>query len=199
MKEGGVGVRIRNNVLYSAIKEHHKNVSIFCHQFRLHPVEVGLLLNLKSSPCRANGKWRKISLKLSEILGIDTCVLFPAELYGLSETETMPEIPMSHLPPKARLCIPFVLNDFEIQDLRRAIQDELKKALSKFSPKEEIIIRMKFGFGAEREFTEIEIGQAFSISHSRVNQIVSKSLRIISMRNPQLKALIKEIADLDSD
>ncbi|MCX6740093.1 MAG: hypothetical protein NTZ49_02595 [Candidatus Parcubacteria bacterium] len=188
-----------NQVLYFAIMEHHENVSAFCRDFHLHPVEVGLLLNLKSSPCRVNGKWRKISLDLAEILGIDTHILFSAELYGLVQTETMAEIPLSNLPPNARLCIPSVLNDYEIQILRQTVKDEIDLALARFSPKEEMILRMKFGFGAEREFTQKEIGQAFFISHSRVDQITTKTLRILSMRNPQLKNLIKDIADLDFD
>jgi RNA polymerase primary sigma factor len=40
-----------------------------------------------------------------------------------------------------------------------------------------MILRMRFGIGADSEKTLEEIGNAFSISRERVRQIVEKSLR----------------------
>lgn len=186
-----------NQVLYFAINEHHKNVFAFCRDFHLHPVEVGSLLKLKKSPCRTNGKWRKISLDLAEILGIDINLLFPAELYHLSQTVT--EIPMSRLPTGSILKIIAVQNDYEIQIAEQAIKEGLEKALRRCSPKEEMILRMSFGLGADREYTREEIGAAFYISHSRVGQIITKKLKEIRKRFPQLAKDWKDKLDLEPD
>jgi RNA polymerase primary sigma factor len=55
--------------------------------------------------------------------------------------------------------------------------EEVEDALKSLSPKEEMILRMRFGIGADSEKTLEEIGNSFSISRERVRQIVEKSLR----------------------
>ncbi len=60
--------------------------------------------------------------------------------------------------------------------------EEIEDALRTLSPKEEMILRMRFGIGMESEYTLEEIGNYFNISRERVRQIVEKSLR--KLRTP---------------
>jgi len=61
--------------------------------------------------------------------------------------------------------------------MRTLMYEEIEDALRTLSPKEEMILRMRFGIGMETEYTLEEIGNAFNISRERVRQIVEKSIK----------------------
>ena len=72
------------------------------------------------------------------------------------------------------------------------VQDETADVLKTLSPKEETIIRMRFGIGCDREHTLEDIGQEFSLTRERIRQIEHKALR--ALRGPdrarRLRALM---------
>jgi RNA polymerase primary sigma factor len=45
------------------------------------------------------------------------------------------------------------------------------------SPREERVIRMRFGIGKSADYTLAEVGQQFSVSRERIRQIEAKALR----------------------
>ena len=56
------------------------------------------------------------------------------------------------------------------------------------TPKEEQVIRMRFGIGAERDHTLEEVGRHLAITRERVRQIEAKALR--KLKHPsRLRAL----------
>jgi chromosome segregation ATPase len=55
--------------------------------------------------------------------------------------------------------------------------------LKTLSPKEEKVVRMRFGIGCEREHTLEEIGQWFGVTRERIRQIETKALR--QLRAPE--------------
>ena len=62
------------------------------------------------------------------------------------------------------------------------VQEETADVLKTLSPKEEKIIRMRFGIGCDRERTLEEIGQEFALTRERIRQIEHKALR--ALRGP---------------
>jgi len=72
------------------------------------------------------------------------------------------------------------------------VREETADVLKTLSPKEEKVIRMRFGIGCEREHTLEEIGQEFAVTRERIRQIEAKALR--ALRGPdrarRLRALI---------
>ncbi|MBC8165794.1 MAG: RNA polymerase sigma factor RpoD, partial [Bryobacteraceae bacterium] len=64
------------------------------------------------------------------------------------------------------------------------VRDETANILKTLSPKEEKVIRLRFGIGCEREHTLEEIGQEFDVTRERIRQIESKALR--QLRSPEL-------------
>jgi RNA polymerase primary sigma factor len=72
------------------------------------------------------------------------------------------------------------------------VRDETAGVLKTLSPKEEKVIRMRFGIGCDREHTLEEIGQEFDVTRERIRQIEAKALR--QLRGPErarrLRALI---------
>jgi RNA polymerase primary sigma factor len=72
------------------------------------------------------------------------------------------------------------------------VRDETANILKTLSPKEEKVIRLRFGIGCDREHTLEEIGQEFDVTRERIRQIEAKALR--QLRSPErarhLRALL---------
>jgi len=69
---------------------------------------------------------------------------------------------------------------------RRAIELDLKERmasmLTTLTPREERIIKMRFGFDNGSEHTLEEVGQIFALTRERIRQIEAKALR--KLRHP---------------
>jgi RNA polymerase primary sigma factor len=63
------------------------------------------------------------------------------------------------------------------------LQREMQKALAVLPPRQEKVIRMRFGIGEVREHTLEELGERFSITRERIRQIEEKALR--KLRSPR--------------
>ena len=72
------------------------------------------------------------------------------------------------------------------------VRDETAGILKTLSPREEKVIRLRFGIGCEREHTLEEIGQEYDLTRERIRQIEARALR--QLRAPEtarrLRALI---------
>ena len=64
------------------------------------------------------------------------------------------------------------IHEVEHADLSKKIQS----VLSTLSPREESIIRMRFGLGEERDYTLEEIGEGLDVTRERIRQIEAKAL-----------------------
>ena len=62
----------------------------------------------------------------------------------------------------------------EVKD--RDLSERIRSLLSTLSPREEKIIRLRFGIGEEGEYTLEEIGKRFGVSRERIRQIEKKAL-----------------------
>ena len=54
--------------------------------------------------------------------------------------------------------------------------------LATLSPREEKILRLRFGFGKAREHTLHEVGQQFGVTRERIRQLEGKALQ--KLRHP---------------
>ncbi len=70
----------------------------------------------------------------------------------------------------------------------KEVSGYIKKVLGTLTPKEEKVIRMRFGIGVDRDHTLEEVGRHLTITRERVRQIEAKALR--KLKHPsRLKAL----------
>ncbi len=67
------------------------------------------------------------------------------------------------------------------------LKDQTAAVLQTLTPREEQVIRMRFGIGAGNEHTLEEVGQRFSVTRERIRQIEAKALR--KLRSGKLRAL----------
>jgi len=81
--------------------------------------------------------------------------------------------------------------------LEEAIQDDLKeqidRVLQELSPKEEKILRMRFGIGNDVPHTLEEVGQEFEVTRERIRQIEVKALR--KLKHPSKSKWLKEFIE----
>ena len=67
--------------------------------------------------------------------------------------------------------------------IEEGVRDETTCILKTLSPREEKVIRLRFGIGCEREYTLEEIGQEFDVTRERIRQIEVMALR--QLRAPE--------------
>jgi len=66
--------------------------------------------------------------------------------------------------------------------VNRSLQEQIKKVLSTLTPKQEKIVRMRFGIGEKADHTLEEVGQDYSLTRERIRQIEEKAL--LKLRHP---------------
>ena len=63
-----------------------------------------------------------------------------------------------------------------------SLEEQTRKVLATLTPREEQILRMRFGIGEKIDYTLEEVGQRFAVTRERIRQIEAKALR--KLRNP---------------
>jgi RNA polymerase primary sigma factor len=70
-----------------------------------------------------------------------------------------------------------------------SLRESMASALKKLSPREERIIRMRFGFEDGNQRTLEEVGQVFAVTRERIRQIEAKALR--KLRHPSRSSHVR--------
>ena len=70
-----------------------------------------------------------------------------------------------------------------------SLKEKMASVLRKLNPREESIIRMRFGFEDGTPRTLEEVGQVFSVTRERIRQIEAKALR--KLRHPSRSGLVR--------
>jgi RNA polymerase primary sigma factor len=81
--------------------------------------------------------------------------------------------------------------DVALENDRRS---KLSEALKELTPREERVLRLRFGLGYESEHTLEEIGRSFDVTRERIRQIEAKGIRTLrqSQRTGKLQSLLDE-------
>jgi RNA polymerase primary sigma factor len=67
------------------------------------------------------------------------------------------------------------------------LSEQTRKVLSTLTPKEEKVLRMRFGIGEESDHTLEEVGQDFDVTRERIRQIEAKALQKLRRRSRSKK------------
>jgi RNA polymerase sigma factor (sigma-70 family) len=99
-----------------------------------------------------------------------------------------------------RQLVDFMADDHFTQPFDAAVQQSLaehtRRVLATLTPREEKILRMRFGIGERRDHTLEEISQDFSLTRERIRQIEGQALK--KLRHPKACGSLKTFLDADS-
>ena len=91
----------------------------------------------------------------------------------------------------------FIEDKNAILPLESAIQENLKetttRVLASLTPREERVLRMRFGIGMNTDHTLEEVGQQFSVTRERIRQIEAKALR--KLKHPSRSRKLRSFLD----
>ncbi|MBN2760961.1 MAG: RNA polymerase sigma factor RpoD [Rhodobacteraceae bacterium] len=91
----------------------------------------------------------------------------------------------------------FIEDKNALLPLDSAIQDNLRetttRVLSSLTPREERVLRMRFGIGMNTDHTLEEVGQQFSVTRERIRQIEAKALR--KLKHPSRSRKLRSFLD----
>jgi len=74
-----------------------------------------------------------------------------------------------------------------------SLRDQTRKVLKTLTPREELVLKMRFGVGEGAEHTLEEVGRSFNVTRERIRQIESKALR--KLRHPSRATRLKPFVD----
>ncbi len=93
----------------------------------------------------------------------------------------------------------FIADKNTVQPLDAAIQSNLRQSctavLSTLSPREERVLRMRFGIGMNTDHTLEEVGAQFAVTRERIRQIEAKALRKLKhpSRSRKLRTFLEDL------
>jgi RNA polymerase primary sigma factor len=73
------------------------------------------------------------------------------------------------------------------------LRDTTTRVLSSLTPREERVLRMRFGIGMNTDHTLEEVGQQFSVTRERIRQIEAKALR--KLKHPSRSRILRSFLD----
>ena len=73
------------------------------------------------------------------------------------------------------------------------LSEQTRKVLASLTPREERVLRMRFGIGEKYDHTLEEVGQDFDVTRERIRQIEAKALR--KLRHPSRARKLKSFIE----
>ncbi|MFZ2619876.1 MAG: RNA polymerase sigma factor RpoD [Alphaproteobacteria bacterium] len=91
----------------------------------------------------------------------------------------------------------FIEDDKAVMPLDAAVQtsmrDSVTQVLASLTPREERVLRMRFGIGMPTDHTLEEVGQQFNVTRERIRQIEAKALK--KLRHPSRARVMKSYSE----
>lgn len=176
-------LRARNNVLWHAIFDVYSSVAEFCRVHKLDEVEVGRLLNLKSSPLGKKGAFTAQARHISDAVGIHPDELFPASLYehvlpmfeGRPRVAEVASCNFTSLASAEKMALPPSQHESLEHEYRmREVASALEIVLT---PRERQVIQDRFGLCGEDPVTLLEMSSRLGLSRQLVAQIETEAMQ----------------------
>ena len=78
--------------------------------------------------------------------------------------------------------------------VNKNLAEQIRKALATLTPREERVLRLRFGIGEKADKTLEEVGHEFTLTRERIRQIEVKALR--KLRHPARSRMIKNFVEI---
>ena len=77
--------------------------------------------------------------------------------------------------------------------IQSSLRETTTRLLASLTPREERIVRMRFGLGMNSDHTLEEVGQQFSVTRERIRQIEAKAIR--KLKHPSRSRVLRSFLD----
>jgi RNA polymerase sigma factor (sigma-70 family) len=196
MKDFEVTIKLRNNQLKARREKLGLSAPQLADAAGVSYVAYNRLEGLRASPMHSRdsvrgikaGDWRAISLKLAEYYGCSPWDLFPEAVQCVKRSTVTAEFDLEQLPFMVAKQAPSLLPSPEDAVVASEIKDAVREVLKTLTPREEKVLRMRFGLDGGDEKTLREIGKEFGVQQERVRQIEAHALS--KLRHPSRAALL---------
>ncbi len=183
IKDIRVEVRVKNNLLLSAMDQRGiTTVAELCRQMGIPSSQshVGDLVNMKLPARKANGDWYPLVIKLSDFFQCMPEDLFsdPQQYNKLEKNRAYAELGFGEMQRVIGQESP-ATPEKQLEAVQ--LQAAIAQALQKLKPREERVLRLRFGIDC-KEMTLEEVSKIFSLSKERIRGIESSALR--KLRRP---------------
>jgi len=187
MKEYRLEVRVKNNWLWWAIKGcGFKTQKEFAEAAGVRYCNLGTLLSMKRSALTRDGSWCLDALRIAEYLDVFPEEIFPPKaMRGIETNIAVRELSEDEL--SVALEGPMSPEDYVFEKEKTKL---LSDALSQLRPREERVVRARFGLNTDEKTLE-EVGKDFGRSRDRIRQIECKALR--KLKHPKREKLLREL------
>jgi RNA polymerase sigma factor (sigma-70 family) len=177
MKDYRIKITVRNDRILSKIESEYVSVRNFCMAMNLEYQRITDLIR-GTSPINAKGEIKELVKKLMEALGCTIEELFTEkQLKGFvshNKFETKVE-------EKDLMKIKQDIKPLELGMMEQDVTKVLNKIFHKFlTPREERVIRMRFGIGTWSDSTLEEVGLQFQVTQERIRHIEQNAMKKLS-------------------
>ena len=182
MKDYRVKITIRNERILSAIENMgFPSVAKFCEENILDYTRTSEVIRGSLKPINEKGKLNSLVENLLDILDLEVKDAFTErQLRGFKTTSYEVKLKEDEL---KQLVNP--VKNQELKYIENEVQEKISEVLSiRLTPREEKIVRMRFGIGMQTDHTLEEISQQWNISKARTGQILNKAIR--KLRHPSV-------------
>jgi len=174
MNDYRVKITIRNERLLAAMEGMgYKSVAEFSRNQGLNGVKVREIFSGKIPPLDREGNPKELTKEILEILNLTIEKAFTEkQLKGFKKHTFEVKIEEEKL-----LQIISPAKNQEIKVIEQEVKSKLSEILSTLTPREEKILRMRFGIGMNTDHTLEEVGRKFFVTRDRIRQIEARALR----------------------
>jgi hypothetical protein len=177
MKDYRVKITVRNDRILSKIESEYASVRNFCMAMDLEYQRITDLIR-GTSPINAKGEIRELVKKLMEALGCSIDELFTEkQLKGFVSHNKFE----TKVDEKDLMKIKQDIKPLELGMMEQDVTKVLNKIFHKFlTPREERVIRMRFGIGTWSGSTLEEVGLQFQVTLERIRHIEQNAMKKLS-------------------
>jgi RNA polymerase primary sigma factor len=193
MNDYRVKITIRNERLLAAMEGMgYKSVAEFSRNQGLNSVKVREIFSGKIPPLDREGNPKELTKEILEILNLTIEKAFTEkQLKGFKKHTFEVKIEEEKL-----LQIISPAKNQEIKVIEQEVKSKLSEILSTLTPREEKILRMRFGIGMNTDHTLEEVGRKFFVTRERIREIEGKALR--KLKHPTVAIKLMEAGAQDA-
>lgn len=200
VNEYRVKVTVKNNLILTAIeKAGYRSAAAFCREAGMTSTALSGLITMKNPPLLVTGEFSEGAKSLMEFLCLAPTDLWTSEQLTLrlksnsAEREVNLDGMRAALGINAEEALLLVAPSPEEVMEEKDIQKLIEEQLASITPREEKVLRLRYGIGCE-EHTLEETGKILEVTRERIRQIEIHALRKLKHTNrvKVLKQLTEE-------